>query len=193
MAVRPPARLPGRPLGGWNLIDFAYLAVVGALSSIVFYAAWYVYDFGLSLLGPFLGVIVSYGLWYIGAILGATIIRKPGSAFAGETLGALIEAILPTPGGFTNLVYGALQGIFAEAVYIATGYRVDRVTSALAGAASSIGTLIANLAIYRELVFEVEEGAAFILIVAVAIGYAVSGAIWGLVAYSAAASVSPRR
>ncbi len=173
----------------WTLVDFAYLAVVGAVSSIVFYAAWYVYDIGLALLGPFLGVVVSYGLWYIGAILGATIIRKPGSAFGGETLGALIEAVLPTPGGFTNLVYGALQGIFAEAVYLLLGYRADRVAAALAGAASSIGTLLANLAIYRELVFEVEEGAAFILVVAVAIGYAISGAIWGVVAYTVASAV----
>jgi energy-coupling factor transport system substrate-specific component len=178
----------------YTLVDFAYLAAVGAVASIVFYAAWYVYDFGISLLGPFLGVLVSYGLWYVGAILAATIIRKPGAAFAGETLGALIETILPTPGGFSNLVYGVLQGIFAEIVYAVFGYRrFDRVAAALAGAASSIGTLLANLILFRELVFEVEEGAAFVLVVAVAIGYAVSGAIWGVIAYSAAASVARAR
>jgi len=166
----------------YTTIDFALLGAVAAVVSIVFWAAWFVYDISMSLLGPLGGVIVSYGLWYVGAILAMSVVRKPGAALAGETLAAAIEAILPAPGGLYNLVYGFLQGLFAEAAYLLAGYRVNTVTHAVAGAASAIGTMIANLLLYKTLIYEADPAQGFPLFAAVAIGYAVSGALWGVIA-----------
>ncbi|WP_062661496.1 ECF transporter S component [Aeropyrum camini] len=178
----------------YYIVDFAKLGVVAVIASIIFYLAWYVYDFGTTLLGPILGVIVSYGLWYTGAIMGAVLVRKPGSAFLGETLGAFLEAILPTPGGFTNLVYGVLQGLAAELVYLYLGYRnLTVITSALAGAASGVGALIANFALYRELIFEVSPKEGAILVAAVALAYAASGALWAAIVHKTLETTVARR
>ncbi|MCE4603860.1 MAG: ECF transporter S component [Aeropyrum sp.] len=182
MAISGTSRPGGRD--GYTIVDFAYLGAVTVIAAIIFYLAWYVYDFGTALLGPILGVIVSYGLWFSGAIMGAVLIRKPGSAFLGELLPALLEAILPTPGGFTNVVYGSLQGIAAEAVFLALGYRnLSLVTAALAGAAAGIGALLSNLLLYRELVFEVDPSAGLVLVTGVALAYSASGALWAAVIY----------
>jgi len=183
----PPGLRAG--LGSYTIVDYAMLGAVAVVAAVIFYATWTVYELGTTLLGPYLGVLVSYGLWYTGAILGATIIRKPGSAFLGETLGALLEALLPTPGGYTNLVYGALQGGFSELVYLALGYRVNLSTSAVAGAAAGIGALLSNLILFRELVFEVSPEAGLVAVTIVALMYAASGALWGAVAYKAASAV----
>ncbi len=107
----------------YTTVDYAILGVVAVVSGIVFYSAWYVYYFGKALGGPVLARAISYGLWYIGAPLAATLIRKPGSAFLGETLGALIETIIPTAGGFTNLEYGIAQGLASELAYLLLGYK----------------------------------------------------------------------
>ena len=173
----------------YTVVDFAFLGAVAVIAAIIFYATWTVYELGTTLLGPYLGVLVSYGLWYTGAILGAAIIRKPGAAILGETLGALLEAILPTPGGYTNLVYGVLQGGFSEVVYLALGYRVTPIASALAGAAAGIGALLANLILFRELVFEVSPEAGFVAVLLVAIMYSLSGALWGFIAHRVAVAV----
>lgn len=177
------------PLPGYTTLDFALLGAIAAVVSIIFWAAWFVYDIGISLLGPLGGVVVSYGLWYVGAILAMSVIRKPGAALTGETLAAAIEAVLPTGGGLYNLVYGFLQGVFAEAAYFLAGYRVSLASHAVAGAASALGTLAANLILFRNLVYEVDPSQGLALLVAVALGYAVSGAIWGVVAGSVGATV----
>ncbi len=179
----------GGLLRGYTTLDFALLGAVAAVVSIIFWAAWFVYDIGTSLLGPFGGVLISYGLWYVGAILAMSIIGKPGAALAGETLAAAIEAILPAPGGLYNLIYGFLQGLFAEAAYFLTGYRLGPLTHAVAGAASALGTMIANLLLYKTLIYEADPTQGFIVFAAVAVGYAVSGAIWGLVASAVGSTV----
>lgn len=184
------ASLIARAFQRYTAIHFAVLGAVAAVAAAIFYVAWFVYDAALALLGPFGGVIVSYGLWYTGAILSATILRRPLAAFLGETLGAALEALVPTPGGLYNLVYGALQGMFAEAVYAAFGYkRFDLIVHALAGAASAIGTLIANLVLFRTLVYEATTEEGLIIFTAVAVGYAISGALWGVIAGTIARAV----
>ncbi len=179
----------GKPGRGYTTIDFALLGAVAAVVSIIFWAAWFVYDIGTSLLGPFGGVLISYGLWYVGAILAMSIIRKPGAALVGETLAAAIEVILPAPGGLYNLAYGFLQGVFAEIAYFLTGYRLTPLAHAVAGAASAIGTMIANLLLFKTLIYEADPTQGFIVFAAVAVGYAVSGAIWGVIAGSIGAVV----
>jgi len=118
----------------YTTVDYAVLGVVAVVSGLIFYSAWNVYYFGKALGGPVLARALSYGLWYIGAPLAATLIRKPGAAFLGETLGALIETIIPNAGGFTNLIYGLAQGAASEVAYMVFRYRRwDILTGSLAG------------------------------------------------------------
>ncbi len=178
----------------WTVIDFALLGVTGAVAAVIFYAAWYVWDL-FSALGP-LARPLSVGLWFTGSIIAATLIKKPGAAFLGELLGAIIEAILPTRGGFTNVIYGFLQGIFAELGYRLLGYkRWDIVAGAVAGAIAGVGELLATLVVYREIFQAISDVGGEVGLVspgAIVIYWlaanAVSGALYGAIAAAAARS-----
>ena len=169
----------------YTAIDFAYLAVVGVVSAVIFWAAWYVYDYGKALGGPIGARLLSYGLWFIGAPLGASLLRKPYSAFLGETLGALIETFLPTAGGFTNLEYGIAQGFLSELVYAAFRYkRWDPVVAGLAGAAAAPAAVALDAILFQEIF---SPGLMIVLVVAAA----VSGFIYGYIAAKAVEAVRP--
>lgn len=107
----------------YTVVDWAILGLVAVVTGVVFTFTWNVYYIGKALGGPVVARALSYGLWFIGAPLAASLIRKPASAFLGETLGALVETFLPNAGGFTNLIYGICQGIASEVAYAIFGYR----------------------------------------------------------------------
>ncbi len=177
-------RLESRPggrlgLSQWTLVDYAMLAVVAAVSSIIFTLTWQVY-YAAEALGPIAQRAISYGLWFIGAPLGASLIRKPLSAFLGETLGALIETFMPTVGGFTNLIYGIGQGALSELVYAAFRYRRwDPLVAGLAGAAAAPAAVALDAVLFEEIA---TPGVMLLWTIAAA----VSGFIYGAAAGAAA-------
>ncbi len=157
----------------YTTIDYAYLGVVAVVMGVVFYGTWYVYYFGKAIGGPIFARLISYGLWFIGAPLGATLIKKPFSAFLGETLGALIETIIPTVGGLTNLMYGVIQGLLSELIYLVFGYRrFDYITGALAGLAAAPGAIVLDAILFEDIA-TVEVMALWLL------AAMISGAIYG--------------
>lgn len=162
-------------LSAWTSMDFALLAVVAAVSGIIFYSAWFVYELS-KIGGPIVSRTLTYGLWFIGAPLGASLIRKPLSAFLGETMGALVESLVPTIGGITNLYYGAAQGLLSELVYLARGYkRWDPLTAAMAGAAAAPAAVALDALLFSEI-------ATPIVMLVWAVAAAVSGAVYGFIA-----------
>jgi energy-coupling factor transport system permease protein len=62
------------------------------------------------------------GFWMIGGTLVAYVVRRPGAAFMGEMVAALVEAPL-VPWGITTLISGLVQGLPAEAAFALTKYR----------------------------------------------------------------------
>ncbi len=181
----------------WTTVDYSMLAAVGVVGAVIFYAAWFVWDF-FSVLGP-LARPLSVGLWFTAAILAATLIRKPGAAFAGEVLAAFIESLLPTSAGFINLLYGILQGLMAELGYYLLRYkRWDTLAGAFAGALSGIGEVLASIIYYREIAGESiaeaiggEIGSTALTIVAVywIVANMISGALYGSIAAAIAKAV----
>jgi energy-coupling factor transport system substrate-specific component len=119
-----------RPWSTRDIVVTAALAVATGISFIVF--DW-VYLVGQSLVG---GIAQSAmeGLWLLGALLVPYIIRRPGSALAGELIASLVESSF-NPFGITVIVAGLLEGIGAEIVFLLTGYkRFDRKVMVIAGA-----------------------------------------------------------
>ncbi|MET1159520.1 MAG: ECF transporter S component [Thermoprotei archaeon] len=168
MTTRPPLRYTG--------VDLAFLGVVAIVAGIIFYSAWYVYDFGKAIGGIYASRVLAYGLWFIGAPLAATLIRKPGAAFLGEFLGALVETIVPTVGGFTNLIYGAAQGFASEIGYMILGYRRWG-----AGAAALAGALAAFPCIALDAVLFAEIYPAPVML-GLLVAAIISGAVYGAIA-----------
>ena len=170
MAKTPAIRLR------YTVIDYTLLGVVAVVAGLIFYATWFVYYAAKAVGGPILARLVSYGLWFMGAPLGAALIRKPGSAFLGETLGALVETVIPTVGGFTNLIYGVAQGFASEIAYAIFKYRrYTPAVGALAGALAGFPCVALDAVLFEEIA--APPVMMLWLIAAVA-----SGAIYGFIA-----------
>ena len=171
-----------RRVGSWRYtaVDFALLGVVAVIMGIIFTFAWSVYEAVKTIGGPIAARLFTYGLWFIGAPLAATLIRKPLAAFLGETLGALLEALLPTPGAFTNIIYGAVQGALSELAYLLTGYRrFDPLIGAVAGALAGPGAIVLDAILFESIATPEVMTLWFI-------AATLSGAIYGFLASSAA-------
>lgn len=174
---------PRKSIQRYTAIDYAMLAVVAVVAAIIFWATWFVYDFGVGLGGPVAARLVSYGLWFIGAPMAASLIRKPLSAFLGEMLGALVETLVPTVGGFTNLIYGVAQGAASELGYLLLRYRRWGVGSgALAGALAAFPCVALDSILFGEIA--TAEVMALWLLAAI-----LSGAIYGALAAGGAAAI----
>jgi len=114
--------------------DIARIAGFSVVSGIIF-AIWshaavdVVYAIGGH---PGIGAI--YGMWFIGGTLVGYIVRKPGAAFIGETIGSIIELLLISPYSVLLYYYGPAQGIMSELAFALRRYKKwDYPTMILAG------------------------------------------------------------
>lgn len=168
------------------MVDILVLGVIAAIYGVLFYIWWDVYYAVKAVGGPVAARLVTYGLWFMPAPLAASLIRKPGSAVLGEVLPALLESIIPTPGGLTNLIYGVAQGVFSEASYAGFLYKKYGLLQAiLAGALPALPAFALDAALFGD-IYPVNE--AVIVVSAIA----VSGALYGAIAHSVARVVSGR-
>ncbi|MEM0453738.1 MAG: ECF transporter S component [Sulfolobales archaeon] len=167
----------------FTALDLTYLGVVAAVCGVIFALTWNVYFIGSALGGPIAARILSYGLWFIGAPLAATLIKKPGAAFLGEFLGALVETIIPTYGAFTNLIYGFAQGIASELAYAIFRYRrFGIINASLSGAFAGFPCVALDALLFGD-VFPPN------VMVLITIAAVVSGAVYGAIAALAVRSV----
>ncbi|MEM1661773.1 MAG: ECF transporter S component [Desulfurococcaceae archaeon] len=167
----------------YRAVDLALLGVASIISGLIFAATWFVYEVSLAIGGIYLSRLISYGLWFIGAPLTASLIRKPLSGFLGEFLGALVETLIPTIGGFTNLIYGFAQGLASEAAYAIFKYKkYGALQAALAGVFAAPPCVALDAILFREIY-------PYPVMLILLIAAATSGAIYGLVSYYAVKSI----
>lgn len=167
----------------YTALDMAYLGLVAVVSGVIFALTWNVYYAASAAGGPVAARLLSYGLWFIGAPLGATLVRKRGSAFLGEFLGALVETLIPTYGAFTNLIYGFAQGLASEAAYALFRYRKFGVLqAALAGALAGPPCVALDALLFGD----IYPAEVMLLLTVAAV---VSGAVYGAAAAAAVEGV----
>ncbi|QFT88215.1 Putative HMP/thiamine permease protein YkoE [Bacillus sp. THAF10] len=129
---------------GLKLTDILVTVVIAFVFGIV-YKIWSpVYNmlspFGLQLQE------LSYGMWFIAATVAYLLIRKAGVAFLAEVAAASGEFLVGSEYGLMVLIYGVIQGLFAEMVFAAFRYkRYNMLVASLAGAAAAIGSLLLDL------------------------------------------------
>ncbi len=124
----------------WNMLDMVMVAVVGVVFSILYWG----YNQLFAFLFPFISaspitIQAFTGFWFIAGIVASYIVQKPGAAFLGEFIAAIISMLLGSIWGVWVLVSGIMQGIATEAVF--AGFRWKRFTYfsvALAGAVTAI-------------------------------------------------------
>jgi len=151
----------------------AVLAVVFAFLYIQWVPVWS----AAQVFGGQVGQEAVFGFWMAAGVLSAYIVRRPGAALVGETLAALAEILVGAPAGIPLLVTGIMQGLGAEIVFAARGYRDWRLSVLLvAGMVAAVVALPWNW--FRLGYFELNPGYLVVLFVV----RIVSGAVWaGLV------------
>ena len=123
------SKTTAKPAAGtrrWRVVDIVVGALLAVAGGVLFWA-WSngVYpplSVGLVATYAPLGGLLSGG-WVLPAVLGGLIIRKPGAALFVETVAATGELLMGTQYGTTVLISGIVQGLGAEAVFAAFGYR----------------------------------------------------------------------
>ncbi|HBV22725.1 MAG TPA: thiamine ABC transporter permease [Jeotgalicoccus sp.] len=117
------------------------ITVVIALVFAVIYSLW---DGIYTILQPFglhLNELV-YGMWFIAAIVAYLIIRKPGVALIAEFAAASGETIVLLQFDVSVIMYGLIQGLVCELVFLFFRYKSTSLMAAvLAGIAAALSTL----------------------------------------------------
>lgn len=122
----------------WRTVDIVVAAVLAAAVGVIFWAwglLWNAVDPAFSAFPP--GQAFMYGVWMIPGVLGMLIIRKPGAAVFTSLLASIVSALLGTAWGLSVIVYGLLQGVLPELVFLATRYRRFTLAVAMVAAAAS--------------------------------------------------------
>jgi energy-coupling factor transport system permease protein len=84
-----------------------------------------------------------YGMWFMASTVAFLIIRKPGVALLAEIAASSGEFLMGSEWGLEVLLYGVIQGLFAEIVFFMTGYkRTNILIICIAAVASSFGSII---------------------------------------------------
>ena len=122
----------------WRTVDIVVTSVLAVAFGVVFWA-WNLFWSGPADAIPLPAKALLNGVWLLPAVLGGLVIRKPGAALYCEFLAAVVSAILGAPWATVPL-QGLLQGLAAELVFLAFGYRVF---SALVASLAAVGAGLA--------------------------------------------------
>jgi energy-coupling factor transport system permease protein len=111
----------------FGLRDVILLALIGIIFGVIYFAGDFVYNAVTLLLTPLglgaAGNDFTMGLWCMAGPLAGFMLKRPGSAFLGEFLGAAGEMFLGGQWGAANLISGAVQGVATELGFTLVGYR----------------------------------------------------------------------
>ncbi len=125
----------------WRLNEIVILVVVSVILGIV----WWGWSLVYGLTAPLTAVGLNYlfiGFWFTGGTLIPFLIRKPGAALFGELIAALVESFI-TQWGITALLWGLVQGVGAEIIFLIMRYKNYNLTVLiLAGILSGIFSYI---------------------------------------------------
>ncbi len=105
-----------------TIFEIVLTLVLAVALGVAFWGWTFVYD----LAKPFLKVAgLSYsvaGFWILASILVPYIVRKPGVALMASIMAAFIESLL-THWGLMSVVWGLVQGLGAEIVFLSFFYK----------------------------------------------------------------------
>lgn len=126
---------------GLKLVDILTTIVIAIVFGLV-YKLWGPFYYFVKPFGLHLDQLI-YGMWFIAATVAFLIIRKPGVALLAEVAAASGEFITGSEWGLEVLIYGFVQGLFAEMVFAAFRYkRYDVLVVSLAAIGSTVGSFI---------------------------------------------------
>lgn len=135
---------------GWRIVDIVVAAVIAVAFGVVF-LAWNALN---TLTTPiFAGIpalqAILYGVWLLPGVLVGLIVRRPGAAFFGNFVAALVSALLGSTFGADAILSGVLQGAGAELGFAIGLYRWwGPAAAALAGALAGVAAAVHDVIVY---------------------------------------------
>jgi energy-coupling factor transport system permease protein len=148
---------------GWTTRDAVLVAVLAVVFGFLYiqYTPIWIAAAGL---GAQIGQEAVFGVWLIAGVLASYITRRPGAALVGEFLAALAEVLFGAAAGTPLLVTGIMEGLGAEIVFGARGWRDYSLrTVMLAGAVAMLVALPWNW--FRLGYFELNPGFLVVLLI----------------------------
>lgn len=106
----------------WKTRDLIITAVLAVALGILLIAWTAVYEGPGTALLTSLGANLLYGVYFLPGIMVPYIVRKPGTALLASFLAAAVE-LMGTQWGLPAIIYGLLQGLGAEVVFAARGWK----------------------------------------------------------------------
>jgi energy-coupling factor transport system permease protein len=106
----------------WKTRDLIITAVLAVALGILMVVWTAIYEGPGTALLTSLGANLLYGIYFLPGILIPYIVRKPGAALLGSLLAAVVEMMF-TQWGLPGVIYGLLQGLGAEVVFAALGWK----------------------------------------------------------------------
>ncbi|MBS4202195.1 ECF transporter S component [Bacillus sp. FJAT-49732] len=106
----------------WNLREIVVMSTLAVVFAIVYLLFFQVGNIMVGFMGP-IGYEPIFGIWFIVSIISAYIIRKPGAAFLSETIAAFVEVLIGNVNGPRLILSGMIQGLGAELIFAATGWK----------------------------------------------------------------------
>ncbi|MGM0839518.1 MAG: ECF transporter S component [Bacillota bacterium] len=84
-----------------------------------------------------------YGMWFMAATVAFLIIQKPGVALLAEVAASSGEFLMGSEWGLEVLLFGLIQGLFAELIFLISRYkRFDVIIICAAAVGSAIGSIL---------------------------------------------------
>lgn len=121
---RGSLRATGSPTS-WRTVDILTVAFLGAALGVAFWGWGIFYNGPITALkigyAPLMGLFA--GPWFLAGVVGGLVVRRPGAALLCEVVAGLVSMLPGTEWGATVLVSAILQGLGAELVFAAFGYR----------------------------------------------------------------------
>jgi energy-coupling factor transport system substrate-specific component len=134
----------------WRTVDIVVAAVLAVAFGVLFRfwgILWSAMDPVFAGFKPAGGAM--YGVWLMAGVVGALIIRKPGAAIFVELIAAVVESLLGSTWGTSTVVYGFVQGLGAELIFLLFLYRRWTLpVTALAGAVVGVGAAVLDFVYY---------------------------------------------
>lgn len=124
----------------WRVVDIVIAAVLGVAAGVIFFVwglAWTPLSSLLVVIAPLSGLMA--GGWLFAGVIGGLVVRKPGAAIFTELVAATVEMVIGSQFGFSNLIWGLVEGAGAEVVFLLLLYRrFDFGVAVAAGAVSGL-------------------------------------------------------
>ena len=120
----------------WKTRDLIVTAVIAVALGLIFMAYGVLY---LALAGPLgqVGIMLLLGFYYLTGILVPYVVRRPGAALLSSFLAAFTELLAGSPFGIAAVWAGIIQGLGAEVVFAARGWKDYRLPVLIVAAIAS--------------------------------------------------------